>query len=113
MHELWLCKNIFNIINTKMQNEPDKRVTKVVIEAGELLAIDQDSLKFSFKVLSKNTFADGAILEIVKIPGKATCDSCHKNVSYKNYADVCENCKQGNLKIIRGEELLVKYMEVK
>lgn len=112
MHELWLCKNIVNIVNNKMRDIQNKRVKKIVIAAGELLAIDIAALQFSFSVISDGTFMSGAALEVIVIPGQATCQYCHKVLNVKSYLDVCQYCYQGNLVIIRGEELVVKHMEV-
>ncbi len=112
MHELWLCKNILDIINQKMVEKNCVRVKKVYLEIGQLAAVEKSALIFSFNVLTQGTAVENADLEIIDIPGKAVCETCGKNFSISQYYDACQECGGFSLTVIQGEELRVKSMEV-
>lgn len=112
MHELSLCKNILEIVNQKLHEIECKRVKKIYLEIGELIAVEKSTLIFSFDIAAKETLAKNAILEIISVSGEAICDVCHKNVSIHNYSEACQYCGNFRLTITRGEEFYVKSMEV-
>lgn len=112
MHELWICKNIIEVINQYVVGKQGTRIKKIYLEIGELAAIDKSALIFSFNVVANETISRDAILEIISIPGKAICDACSKTISINQYSDPCSYCGSFSLTIFEGEELRVKSMEV-
>lgn len=112
MHELTLARSILELVNKRASEINSQSVKKIYLEIGELTGIDQESLRFSFNVVAKGSIAEQASLEIIEIKGQAICDFCHETVMLKNYYDGCKICGQYSLRIIQGEELRVKSMEV-
>lgn len=112
MHELSICKNIMEIVNQQTIGAKFNSIKKIYLEIGELTMIDKTALIYSFNIIANKTKAQGAILEIISIPGKATCDFCKKIISVNHYADPCQYCGNFSLTITQGEELRVKSMEV-
>lgn len=112
MHELWLCKNILDIINQNVPEKTGVRVKKVYLEMGQLAAIEKSTLIFNFNVISQGTAAENAELEIIDVAAKATCHGCKKMVYLTQYGDSCSTCGSHSLTITQGEELRVKSMEV-
>ncbi len=112
MHELWLCRSILEIIEQNARAKKCTRVRKVVLEIGELIAVEKNSLIFSFNVITTGTIAENATLQIIEVPGEAQCGSCQKKVPLRHYYDECQRCGSRLLKVTQGEELRVKSMEV-
>ncbi|KTD60625.1 hydrogenase nickel incorporation protein HypA [Legionella sainthelensi] len=112
MHELWLCKNILEIIREKANGTQCTRVKKIILEIGALAAIEKDALIFSFNVITEGTVAENAELDIIDISGKAFCESCQQLGPLQQYYDACHACGSHALKIVQGEELRVKSMVV-
>lgn len=112
MHELSLCQTILDIVNDHVAKINCRRIKKICLEVGQLAAVDKDALLFSFNVVATGTVAENASLEIIDVEGWAICDFCQKTVRLKHYYDACEACDQFSLKIIQGEELRIKFMEV-
>ncbi|MCL9684947.1 hydrogenase maturation nickel metallochaperone HypA [Legionella maioricensis] len=110
MHELWLCKSILEIIKQNVIAKKGTRVKKIVLEIGQLAAVEKNSLIFSFNVIARGTLAENAELSIIDIPGKAQCESCQKMVPLRQYYDECPACGSHSLKVTQGEELRVKSM---
>ena len=112
MHELWICKNILEIIGQNVQTMNCNRIKKIVLEIGELAAIEKEALFFGFKVASEGSVAENAVLHIIDIPGEAFCESCQKLVPLRQYYDACQSCGNHALKVIHGEELRVQSMVI-
>lgn len=112
MHELWLCNSILDIIKQQTTDKKCQKVKKIVLEIGQLAAIDRDALSFSFGVIVQGTIAENAELSIIEIPGEARCDSCQQIVPMKQYYEECQLCGNYSLSLIQGNELKVKSMVV-
>lgn len=112
MHELSLCKSILEIVTKMVVENSYSKIKKIEIEVGTLTAIDQSAMCFNFEVIARKTKAENAELHFILIDAKAFCDLCQLEVTIKQYYDSCPYCSQHRLKIISGEELRVKSMEV-
>lgn len=110
MHELGLCKSIIEIIQQKALDTQCTKVKKIILEIGQLASIDNDALRFSFALATKGTVLQGAVLEIIEIPGEAFCSSCQKRGPLQRYYDGCVTCGGHALEIVQGEELRVQSM---
>ena len=69
-----------------------------------------DALRFAFDVCSEGTPVEGAELHILDIPGQATCEQCGQRIEMAEPYGLCA-CG-GILRIVSGEELRVKEMEI-
>ncbi|KTC80295.1 hydrogenase maturation nickel metallochaperone HypA [Legionella cherrii] len=112
MHELWVCKSILEIIKQKAAATQCTRVKKIILEIGQLAAIEKDALTFGFKVITEGTIAENAELYIIDIPGEGLCESCQNRSPLQQYYDACQVCGGHQLKVIQGEELQIKSMVV-
>lgn len=68
MHELGITRNLVAIVSDAAQG---RRVNKVWLEIGERSALLPDAVRFCFDVVSQGTALEGAVLEIVALPGDA------------------------------------------
>jgi hydrogenase nickel incorporation protein HypA/HybF len=108
MHELGITQNIIAIVSENAQN---KKVQRVLLEVGKLSAIMPDAIKFCFDICAQCTIVEGAILEILEIPGMAKCHQCSTTFYVDKPFGICE-CGSVQLDIIAGEELKIKEIEV-
>ncbi|MDJ0680777.1 MAG: hydrogenase maturation nickel metallochaperone HypA [Xenococcaceae cyanobacterium MO_167.B52] len=109
MHELGITKNIVAIVSENAKGIP---VRKVTLEIGKLSAIMPDAIRFCFDVCCKGTILEGAVLEIIEIPGVASCCRCDAQIDLEQPFGICDHCGSMELKILRGEELNIKSMEI-
>ncbi|MDY6781708.1 MAG: hydrogenase maturation nickel metallochaperone HypA [Cyanobacteriota bacterium] len=109
MHELAIAENIVAIASESARGAPVKRVT---LEIGQLSAILPDAIRFCFDICCQDTPLEGATLEIIEIPGMGKCNRCATEFPLDQPFGVCPACDSLDLKIIRGEELTIKEMEV-
>jgi hydrogenase nickel incorporation protein HypA/HybF len=112
MHELTLSKNILEIVQQESFARKFQKVKLIYLELGELMAVEKSALLFSFEVIARGTLAENAVLNIIDIPGQGWCEFCQKTVKIRRRIDPCDGCQKFLLKILAGEELRVKSMEV-
>ena len=67
MHEMGLAQAI---LETALQIAGDRPVMRVNVSAGEQLAVSEDSLAFSFGLITDGTRAADAVLEVRAVPGE-------------------------------------------
>lgn len=103
---------MMNIILEQVAMESCTRVMQVNIELGQLAAVDQAALRLGFEAVSKDTIADQAIFNITLIEGQGYCEFCLRRFPMENRYSACQSCGQFGLKILQGEELRIKSMEV-
>ncbi|MTJ09614.1 hydrogenase maturation nickel metallochaperone HypA [Anabaena sp. UHCC 0204] len=108
MHELGITQNIIAIVSENAQN---KKVQRVLLEIGKLSAIMPEAIRFCFEICAQGTIVEGAILEIIEIPGTAKCRQCGTTFPIDKPFGICE-CGSVQLDLITGEELKIKEIEV-
>lgn len=107
MHELGIATAV---VDACAERAAGARVLRVRVEVGQLVAVLPDSLRFCFEVCAKGTQVEGAALEILETPGRGICETCGDTVALAAPFGRCA-CG-GPLRIVAGEELRVKDMEV-
>ncbi len=108
MHEMGITQSIVAIVAEQAHG---RRVRRVTVEIGKLSPIMPDAIRFCFDVLTQDSLIAGAELDIIEVPGKATCLECAAEVSLADMFGQC-TCGSKQLRRIAGEELNIKSMEV-
>lgn len=109
MHELSITRSIVAIVTERAAGQ---RVTRVRLEIGRLSAIVPEAIRFCFDICTEGTAAAGATLEIVEIPGRGRCDGCGAEIPLTVPVGRCPECAGALLRIVAGEELLIREMEL-
>ena len=108
MHELGITQNIVAIVAEAAKG---RRVTRVTLEVGKLSGVMADAIAFCFDIVAQGTGLEGATLEIHEIDGRARCEVCGLEFEVETLFAPCP-CGSHRSKRIRGEELIVKSMEM-
>ncbi len=108
MHELSVANGIVEIC---AERAGAARVIRVRLEIGQLSAVLPDAVRFCFDVCARNTVVEGAMLEILETPGRARCRDCDGEVALVRLAGRCA-CGSANLRVVAGEELKIREMEI-
>lgn len=112
MHEMSLCENVLQIIQTESQRQHFSTVKTVWLEIGSLSCVEPDAMLFNFEMVCRDTLADGASLKIIRTLGTAWCSKCLKEVPVQQRFDECPTCHTHQLQIIQGDEMKIKELEV-
>ncbi|MDJ0630446.1 MAG: hydrogenase maturation nickel metallochaperone HypA [Rhodobacter sp.] len=112
MHEMSLCEGIRRIVDQAAAAPEISRVSKVRLEIGRFAGVEKEALSFAWQIVMRGSKAEGADLEMIDLPGKATCFDCVKLVEIKDRLDPCPHCGGGRLLPEGGDEMRIKDMEV-
>ena len=108
MHELGITRSVVAICSERAAGAQVRRVT---LEIGKLSAVLPDSLRFCYDICARGTSLEGSVLEIIEVPGAAECRDCGATVALDRLYGRCA-CGGANLRLVAGEELKIKEMEV-
>jgi hydrogenase nickel incorporation protein HypA/HybF len=109
MHELAITQSIVEIAR-KASN--GRKVLSVTIEIGPLAGVVPEAVSFCFSACSHGTSLEGAMLKIISPEGQGHCLSCGSISTMEGLTDPCAHCGSYGLRVISGEELRVKELEV-
>lgn len=112
MHEMSLCEGVLQVLETEASKQGFNQVKAVWLEIGELSSVEPDAMLFSFDAVTRGSLADGATLNIIRVPGQAWCMQCSKSVNVKQRFDACPECGSYQLQVTGGEEMKIKELEV-
>lgn len=107
-----LAENVLQIIEDSARAQNFRRVRSVVLEIGQLAAVEPDAMRFCFDAATKGSIAEGARLEIVETPGTGRCTACGKTVVIQESYDLCPECGSPHLQVVSGDQMRVKNLEV-
>lgn len=112
MHEMSLCEGILQVLEEQAKDQRFVKVCRVRLEIGALAGVEVEALRFGFDVVTRDTLAENAVLEIIALPGQAWCLGCSQPVAVAQRFDACPSCGSYQLQITSGDELRIKDLEV-
>ncbi len=112
MHELGVTENIVNIALAKAGEAQASKVIKIKLVVGELSGFVPDCIQFYFDSLSKDTIAQGALLNFESVPTELHCRDCSADFQPQDTLWSCPKCGGRSVEILKGRELYIESMEV-
>jgi hydrogenase nickel incorporation protein HypA/HybF len=112
MHELGIANAVLGAVQTEMLRHPGAAPTKIAMRIGELAAVDEESLRFSFEVITKDTEFAALQLEIEICPRKHRCPQCGEVFVVQEFDFTCPQCGNEKTECVGGDELELAYMEM-
>ena len=113
MHELGVVFHIIkDLENVAAANNVDK-LSKVTLQLGEVSTVIPHYLTDCWKWASaKNELVNGAELIIEPIPAVTWCEDCEREYGTVEHGRTCPYCGGGNTYLLRGNEFMIKDIEV-
>lgn len=114
MHELSIMGNILDIVLDHANRNNAKRVTKVNLRIGRLSDIIPEWAQSYFDMLCKDTIANGAVLDIERVPVKVRCRSCGHEHTYSDgeWGFTCLKCNENDIELLEGREFSIISIEI-
>jgi hydrogenase nickel incorporation protein HypA/HybF len=113
MHETDMTKALILTVKDWWESQPEKtEISKVHLTVGKFTCVEPVSLQFAFEVQTRNTFLEGAVLQIQETPLIAFCHSCQQEYLPEigiQYA--CPQCQSPMEDIRSGRELKIGQVE--
>jgi hydrogenase nickel incorporation protein HypA/HybF len=108
MHELSITQSIVDIVVGEAAN---RRIRAVNLVIGELSSVMEESIRFCFGIVSKDTSAEGAQLSVRKVPLVMRCTYCSFEFG-RDSEGICPACSKSGGEMIRGREFFIESIEV-
>jgi len=112
MHELALAESVLQMVDDAAKSNGFRRVRRIVLEIGQLAAVDPAAMRFCFDAVVRETVADGAVLEIEEVPASGWCTDCAAVVPMDDFVAACPRCGGFDVQSRSGRELRLKTLEV-
>ena len=111
MHEMSIAQSVLDIILQESRNHKLNRVISVALKVGDLSAVESESLRFCFELVSKGTLVEGARLDIERIQITCRCRDCGVDFTVKELVFSCPACEGPRVEMLSGRELNVESFE--
>lgn len=94
------------------QRERANKVTSITLQIGPLSGVEAELLRDAFPIAAAGSVADGAELLIESMPVRVLCSRCGAESEAKVNRLVCGQCGDYRTRVISGEEMLLKSLEL-
>jgi len=112
VHEVGITQSILDIALENARRAGASKITGMTVEIGGLSGVIPDAVEFCFEAVTRGSIAEGARLNIIRIPGLGRCLDCHGETELDPYTFSCSHCESYNLERIQGEELRLTELEI-
>ncbi len=113
MHEMGVAQQMINIALASIPDDiVNPRVEKLNLRIGKLAAVVEDSLKFCFEIIAKDSPLENAQLVIEDVPVQLRCKGCAHKWEVDGAVFTCPSCKEGAVEILSGRELEISSLEL-
>lgn len=112
MHELSLAQAILETAQQQAASHGASRVLAIRLRIGELSAVVDEALTFSFGIVAQGTAAEGADVQIEHVPWTVRCGECGEQYPVRDGMPVCPVCQGAGGATLTGRELQILEMDI-
>ncbi|MDB9313422.1 hydrogenase maturation nickel metallochaperone HypA [Spirulina sp. CS-785/01] len=112
MHEVSIMEQTLDIALAKAQEQNASQIKRLKMSIGAMSGVVPEALEFAFDVVTQDTMAEGATLEIEMIPVKCYCPSCQEEFNPSDFFYECPQCKQIVYQTLAGREIELTELEL-
>ncbi len=112
MHELSIAQSVLDAVGKELGSRPGAVLRTVGLRVGELAGVDDESLRFSWDCLTRDTAYQGVALEIENRAWQRHCPLCGLIFAVFDAQTTCPQCGTQETEHECGDELDIAYLEV-
>jgi hydrogenase nickel incorporation protein HypA/HybF len=112
VHEVSLMQDTVIIAVKQAREAGAQRIHRLMMRVGALSGAVPETLEFAFDIVAKGTMAEGAKLEIEKVPIRCYCPVCSEEFEPPDFVCECTRCGQPSTDVRGGRELQLTSLEV-
>lgn len=113
MHELSIVQGLCSELERVAAANKARRVHRLTIEVGALSNVVPDLLMQAFSVLREwEPLIQNAELTVREIPLTVSCRECGVDSELDEFVFHCPSCRSSQLSVVKGEELLLREVEL-
>ncbi len=113
MHELSIAVSLIEAAEARALHEGATRISRLYLKIGPLSGVVPEALASAFEIAAHSTLAEGAVLEIERVPIGLYCSACEREVEVDTiYSFECPACGRLTRDLRSGRELELTSMEI-
>ena len=112
MHELGIAQGMLKVALDYAAKNNAARITAFNVEMSAAADESEDSLRFHLDNLARGTAAEGARVEIVRVPLQFKCLDCTNEFALASPAVVCPRCSSQRAQPLVRDEFKLTSIEV-
>jgi hydrogenase nickel incorporation protein HypA/HybF len=112
MHEVSIMAQTLEIALENACQQGANKIHRLKMRIGEMSGVVPEALNFAFDVVTEETIAEGANLEIEMVPVVCYCPHCQIEFQPNSLFYECPQCDRLSNKIIAGREIELTSLEV-
>ncbi len=113
MHELSIVQALFEQVEKLAAQHQARRVVRLAVEVGEFSNVVPELFERAFDAFCQvEPLLAGARMEVRVLPLRLHCEECRGEFRPQNYSFLCPHCSSSNCRVIQGEELLLRDLEL-
>ena len=112
MHELSIAQSIVDSALEHAARHAGRRVTRIGVRVGEISGVNAEALEFCFALTARDTAAEGAALDVQRVPISQRCDRCEREFQPIDFDPACPICGSVHTRMVEGDELALAYLEL-
>lgn len=111
MHEMSIAQSLLEMVSEESRHHGLDQVKVIKIQVGVLAAVVAEALEFCFQIVSRETIASGATLDIETVPAVARCPRCKIFFEVEDQIFLCPECDEPTMDLVSGRELTLLSIE--
>ena len=112
MHEVAIMTEALRIAEEAAKSAGAKRILRLRLRLGSLSGVVGDSMRFAFDIVSHDTMASSATLEIEQVPAVCWCATCQSEFECADVFNECPRCHNPSGELRRGREMEIADVEL-
>jgi hydrogenase nickel incorporation protein HypA/HybF len=112
MHELAICQALIEQVERVAREHEARRVLSIVVSVGPLSGVEARLLEHAYPLAAAGTVAESASLVVETVPVRVRCRTCHAETDAAPNRLLCGACKDWQVDVTSGEEMLLKRVEI-
>jgi hydrogenase nickel incorporation protein HypA/HybF len=112
MHEVGIMQEGVRLAVETARARQAGRITRLRLRVGSMSGVVPDALRFAFDMVSKETLAEGAMLEIETVAAACWCAACQAEFECVDFLNECPRCGTLSSELRRGRELELASVEL-
>jgi hydrogenase nickel incorporation protein HypA/HybF len=109
VHELSVSSAVLESV---LRHARGRQVLEVKLRVGHLRQVVPDSLDFYWGIVTRDTLAEGSVLEQEVIAARLSCKACDEEWAIELPVFRCPGCGGADVEVAAGDELEVESIEV-
>lgn len=111
MHEMAVVHSVLKLVLDTGEKSNADQILKIRLRMGEYSDVVPEIFREYFDLAAKGTLAEGAILELTRVPATIRCRECGRTGMADSRLS-CSFCGSSNILLVTGREFYVENIEV-